>query len=84
MSLKKRSQEEIQGIVKDFTEKRSIPEIAKKYAISEGAIYRLVQKHHGTFVDEKPKTKKKVKSLEKKIKEQELEIKLLKAALKKS
>ncbi|RYZ89244.1 MAG: hypothetical protein EOP06_09610 [Proteobacteria bacterium] len=83
MSLKKRSAEEIENIIQDFASESSLHDISVKYSISEDAIYRLLQKHHGSFVPQSSAKKKKITSLEKKVAEQEKEIALLKAALKK-
>lgn len=83
MSLKKRTKEEIEAIVKDFGDDLSLHEIATKYSISEDAIYRIIQKHHGSYVDRKGEAKSKVKRLEKELAEREKEIAILKAALKK-
>ena len=86
MSYKKRTQEEIENLVKDSEAGLSTAEICKKYELSETALYRILLKHRGLdFADQKRSSvdKKKVNRLEKKIKDQELEIKLLRAALKK-
>lgn len=86
MSYKKRTQEEVEAIVKEVEDGHSNADICNKYGVSETALYRILLKHRGLgFADQQRSSsdKKKVNRLEKKIKEQEQEIKLLRAALKK-
>lgn len=80
---KRRSKEEIEDILKDHKEGIAVFEICSKYSLSGSGFRRILAASLG----ENPNSKKspnKVSRLEKKLKEQEKEIALLKAALKKN
>lgn len=83
MPRKKRTQEEIKAILKDFESGVLIPEICKKHSISQTSFYRILTASRGVTPSSQ-KTGNKVKKLEKQLREREKEIALLKAALKKS
>jgi hypothetical protein len=76
---------EIEAIIKDAAMGLSALEICKKHELSEDALYRLLRKHQGLNADlsRRDRVKSRVGKLEKKVREQEEEIKLLRAALKK-
>ncbi len=85
ISMKKRSSEEIESILRDFSNGSSVSEICSKYALSEGLFYRIIRMSRGvTDVSYQKKRESKINKLEKKLNEREREIALLKAALKKS
>ena len=83
VSYKKRSSEEIDKIITDYQSGMTQAELSKKYEVSEDAIFRILKKASGTEDGRALKRADQVKKLEKKLKERDLEIKLLKAALKK-
>lgn len=85
MSWKKRSQDEINEILKDCATGMSALEICEKHDLGERQLYRILRQHRGLNADatRRDRAKQKVSKLERKVKEQEEEIKLLKAALKK-
>ncbi len=83
VSLKKRSEEEIAAIIEAFKAGSSMHSISGQFQVSEDTIYRIVQKHFGTFTDRSALKQGKVARLEKQLAEREKEIALLKAALKK-
>ncbi len=83
MSYKKRSKEEVEAILHDYKLRMPIAEICAKHTISGTAFNRLVKDSKG-FQIEKRKPSSKVQHLEKIIAQRDLEIKLMKAALKKS
>ncbi|MGZ3770766.1 MAG: hypothetical protein ACXVCR_11570 [Bdellovibrio sp.] len=83
MPYKRRSKEEIENILKDYAADISEFEICSKYSLSGSGFRRILAASRG----ENPHSRKvesKISRLEKKLKEQEKEIALLKAALKKS
>ncbi len=84
--LQRMEKSEIENIVKDCSEGMSMFEVCKKYDISEDQFYRIMRKYKGTYNDAKRRDiyTKKITRLEKKLKEREEEIKLLRSALKKS
>jgi hypothetical protein len=85
VSYKKRTPEEILEMITAYEGGLRIADLCTKYAIGESAFFRLLALNRG--YDPKAsceeRRKDKVKSLHKKIKDQEEEIKLLRAALKK-
>jgi len=83
VSLKKRSEEEINKIISDFEGGESVHTIAVRHEVSESQIYRILQKHYGRYKDPNEKRDNKIKKLEKQLAEREKEIALLRAALKK-
>lgn len=85
MPYKKRSEEEIQNIIKDYEGGNTLYEISKKYEISDDSIYALIKSRRGIdpFAT-KRKQQSKIKKLQKQIDEKDKEIALLRAALKKS
>lgn len=83
MSYKKRTKEEVELILKELGSGLSRAEICMKHSISSTALHRLIADNAGVQ-PEKRKVESKIKKLEKIIAQQELEIKLMKAALKKS
>ena len=81
MSYKKRSPEEIKSIMDDITRGLSYHEISVKHDISESGIRHIL-----TAGEREPRasnTTRRIKSLEKQLREKEEEIALLKSALKK-
>jgi transposase-like protein len=85
ISLKKRTDEEIKAISKASLDGVPVAEICQRFEISESSLYRIL----GAVRANKPPPKKvpsikKIESLEKKLREREREIALLKAILKKS
>ena len=83
MSRKVRSPEEIKAILKAFEGGMSQPEISKKFALSEAGFYRILRVSRGETPEASPRNSR-VEQLEKKLKQRDLEIALLKAALKKT
>lgn len=84
MSYKKRTEEEVQIMLKEFAQGVSIPEISKKYSISHSSFYRLLWDSRGVDMSTRKTSHSKIKKLEKTLQERDKEIALLKAALKKS
>lgn len=72
-------------IVKDCALGIGVYEICIKYDITEDQFYRITRKYKGIYVDAQRRDsyQKKLAKVEKKLKEKEEEIKLLRAALKK-
>lgn len=85
MSRKVREKDEVEAILRAFANGSSILEINEKFKISESAFYRLLRVSRGLDAQPaKTRVRSKVEKLEKKLKEREREIALLKAVLKKS
>ncbi|PIU00604.1 MAG: hypothetical protein COT74_04440 [Bdellovibrionales bacterium CG10_big_fil_rev_8_21_14_0_10_45_34] len=85
VSLKKRSKEEIEGILRAFAQGRSLIEISRDFQVSEGAFYRILRDSRGAPVYPGERQRRaKINRLEKKLKERDREIALLRSALKKS
>lgn len=85
VSRKARSEEEVKAIIKDYESGLSLYEISKKHAISEDALYRLVNAYRGVDIYHgRKKQESENRKLKKQLAEREKEIALLKAALKKS
>jgi AraC-like DNA-binding protein len=85
VSRKKRSTEEVDEILKEFSECRSVSEVSLKFGISESAFYRLLKVSRGEAPCSSKKAQQtKLKKLEKLLLERDKEIALLKSALKKS
>lgn len=85
MSLKKRSKEEIDEILKAASEGKSVSEICKKFQISEGSYYRILNMSRGLRIEKtQNRQTRRIAKLESQLKEREKEIALLKSALKKS
>ncbi len=80
MPRKKRSEEEIKEILKAQANGVPISEICKQFDMSQTAYYRLIHASQGAMPK---KAESKIKKLEKKLKEREREIALLKEILKK-
>jgi hypothetical protein len=85
VSWKRRSKEEIEKILKDCATGMSMLEICERHDLGERQLYRILRQHRGLNADaaRRDRVQKKVSKLERKVKEQEEEIKLLRAALKK-
>lgn len=85
VSYKKRTSEEITEMITAYEGGLRIADLCTKYEIGENAFYRLLAIHRGydPAASANERKKGKVKALHKKIKDQEEEIKLLRAALKK-
>jgi len=83
--LKKRTAEEIKKINQASLDEVPVAEICKRFEISESSLYRILGAVRGNRLPPKKKpSQKKIESLEKKLREREREIALLKAILKKS
>ena len=83
MPRKKRSLEEIEEILRAFAQGSSIFDISVKYDISQPAFYRILKFSRGQSPNG-DKRKSKIEKLESELRMREKEIRLLKAALKKS
>lgn len=85
VSYTKRTEKEIKEIVKAYENKTDLNEICKKYSLSQTSFYRMLAKHRGYDNEANYKAKRTTEhqKLKKKIKQQEEEIKILRAALKK-
>ena len=83
VSYKKRSSEEIAKIIADYQGGMTQAELSEKYEVSEDAIFRILKKASGSLNNRAEKRADQVKKLEKKLKQRDEEIRLLKAALKK-
>lgn len=83
--MKKRTKAEVDGIIKDSATGMSVFELCTKHEVSEDQLYRILKKFKGAYSDiaRREKSQTKVKKLEKKVREQQQEIDLLRAALKK-
>ncbi len=83
VSYKKRNIEEIGKIIADYQGGMTQADLSKKYEVSEDAIFRILKKASGAQDHRAEKRADQVKKLEKKLKQRDEEIRLLKAALKK-
>ena len=87
LAYKKRTQEEIQGILDDVTSGVSKYQICKKYDLSETALYRILSliagKPPSDYLKSIKKNKDKIKKKKKIIQEQSKQIEFLRNALKK-
>ncbi len=83
VSYKMRSQKEIDQIIAEYQKGLTQAELAEKYQVSEDSIYRILKSASGHEDSRAKKRADQVKKLEKKLKQRDEEIKLLKAALKK-
>lgn len=85
MSYKKRTKEEMENILREFASGVSLPDIAKKYGISQTSFYRLVLASRGLNPNAGVEQRRnRIKKLEKDLDARDKEIRLLKAILKKS
>jgi len=85
VSRKVRTAEEIQIILRAFANGSSIPEISEKFGISESSFYRILRVSRGEEAYASPrKDAKRIETLEKKLKERDREIALMREALKKN
>ncbi|MBO9665577.1 MAG: transposase [Bdellovibrio sp.] len=85
MPYKKRSQEEVDAILKELETGSSRWEVCQKYDLSESSLTRIINVSRGLEAEpSKRKAESKIKKLEDTLKERDREIALLKAALKKS
>ncbi len=83
VSYKMRSKEEIDQMIAEYQKGLTQAELAEKYQVSEDSIYRILKSASGADDGRAKKRSDQVKKLEKKLRERDEEIKLLKAALKK-
>lgn len=83
VSLKKRSKEEVEAILREYAGGAGILELAKKYEMSETTFYRILGLSRGAVPKDK-KRESRIKKLEKTLAQRDKEISLLKAVLKKS
>lgn len=85
MSWKKRTKQEIEEIIKDSSMGMSAYEVCAKHNLCEDSLYRILQKYRGLNADaiRRDHVKSKVEKLEKRVRQQEEEIALLRAAFKK-
>ena len=82
---KRKSKEEVEGMLKDHKDGLSIREICLKYDASESTVFRIVKQNRD--LPKKPSTKKmesKIQKLEKELKQRDREIAILRDILKKS
>lgn len=84
MSRKARSQEEVEEILRAFAKGDSIAEVCKRFDITESSFYRLLKSSRGEDPNAKRKQESKIAKLEKKLKDRDLEVHILKSILKKS
>ena len=85
MSYKKRTKKEMENILREFASGVSLPDIAKKYGISQTGFYRLVLASRGLNPNAGVEQRRnRIKKLEKDLDARDKEIRLLKAILKKS
>jgi transposase len=84
-SMKKRSKEEVETILREFAQGMSLVEICKKYDMSDSAFYRLLAASKGLDPNAyRKKSESKIAKLEKALEKREKEIRLLKMVLKKT
>lgn len=85
MSYRKRTNEEMEVILREFASGMALHDISKKYGISEAGFYRLLLASKG--IEPNPgveQRRNRIKKLEKDLEARDKEIRLLKAILKKS
>ena len=82
--MKPRSKEEVEAILRDVRGEMRMHEVCEKYGISETALYRLLALSTGTPSKGYQRQESRVARLEKQLAERDKEIRLMRAALKKS